>query len=544
MTPKIEEIRNLYTLVKNSANSFPERIALSEYKKEKLNSLLYSELLSAIDKKAEELYKIQIKAGSNVALAGSNSIDWVVTFFSIIKIGCVVVPIDPKMNKKGIEFILEFTNSKLFLVDNVKNFNISTKLKSLIHSMNSVEIKVQGKGSKNMQPLVLLKNIRSLKREINNDIAEILFTSGTTGTPKGVVLTQNNLLSNIKDIHSMLPLENHQKSFSILPLHHVYELTCGLLHNISRGNHTHLCSKIDITNMAKEMNQFQPTVWPVVPLILEKIYKNINKTISRSNIKMIIFKLFPKLFGLILRRKLGLKKLKVILSGGAPLNSDVETFFTNIGLPITQGYGLSEASPLISVNPMNNQKIGSVGRIISSCKVVIKNPNDKGHGLIMAKGPNIFPGYYKNKELTDEILKDGWLNTGDIGFIDEEGYLYITGREKFVIVNKGGLNIYPEEIEEFFSSSIYIKDIVVFSDDNENIIALIRPDEEFVKDKDESEIGKVIYSNCIQINKGLESYKRVKKFYLSSHDFEKTSTQKIKRSFLKNINLEDYSLAR
>jgi long-chain acyl-CoA synthetase len=162
----------------------------------------------------------------------------------------------------------------------------------------------------------------------------------------------------------------------------------------------------------------------------------------------------------------------------------------------------------------------------------------------MAKGPNIFPGYYKNKELTDEILKDGWLNTGDIGFIDEEGYLYITGREKFVIVNKGGLNIYPEEIEEFFSSSIYIKDIVVFSDDNENIIALIRPDEEFVKDKDESEIGKVIYSNCIEINKGLESYKRVKKFYLSFHDFEKTSTQKIKRSFLKNINLEDYSLAR
>ncbi|MBT3476048.1 AMP-binding protein [bacterium] len=539
-----KEVNNLYKLIKFSSEEFPSRIALSEYKNKVLNTITYSELLSAINKKSNEMKKLGLEEKSNIALSGSNSINWVITFFAIIKNGYVVVPIDPKMNKHGIEFILEFTNTRLFIVDSIKNFKTLNKFQSIIQSMDGVVIKMQDKKNKNLESMILLKNIDNAEMAIENNIVEILFTSGTTGEPKGVMLSHQNLLSNIEDIHKILPLKNYEKSFSILPLHHVYELTCSLLHNISKGNHTHFCSKIDLATMVKEMREIKPTIWPVVPLILEKIYKNIYKRTSQSRIQKFLLWISPKLFGLLLKKKLGLEKLKLLLSGGAALSPKVERLFNEIGLPITQGYGLSEASPLLSVNPLGKEKIGSVGKVISSCKVSIINPNNLGHGVIKAKGPNIFLGYYENEKGTQEVLKDGWLNTGDIGYLDNEEYLYITGREKFVIVNKSGKNIYPEEIEEFFSSSIYIKDIIVFSNDDENIIAIICPDDELIKNESKERIPKILYKNCIEINKKIESYKRIKKFYLTFEDFEKTSTQKIKRSFLKNVDLTKYILAR
>lgn len=540
----LKEIDSLYELIKFSSDKFPNRIALSEYKNKVLNTITYMELLSAIDKKSNEMKKLALSEMSNIALSGSNSINWVITFFAIISNGYVVVPIDPKMNRRGIEFILQFTNAQLFIVDNIKSFKISANFKSIMHPMDSVVIKMQDKKDKNLESMILLKNIDKTNLKMKNNLAEILFTSGTTGEPKGVMLSHQNLLSNIDDIHKILPLKNYEKSFSILPLHHVYELTCSLLHNISKGNHTHFCSKIDLTTMIKEMKEIKPTIWPVVPLILEKIYKNIYKRTSQSTIQKFLLWISPKLFGLILKRKLGLKNLKLLLSGGAALNPKVEKLFNQIGLPVTQGYGLSEASPLLSVNPLGEEKIGSVGKVISSCKISIINPNNSGHGVIKAKGPNIFLGYYQNEKGTQEVLKDGWLNTGDIGYLDNEGYLYITGREKFVIINKGGKNIYPEEIEEFFSSSIYIKDIVVFSNDDENIIAIICPDEELTNNQPKEKVPEIIYKNCIDINKRIEPYKRIKKFYLTFEDFEKTSTQKIKRSFLKNIDLTKYTLTR
>ena len=544
MKPAFDKIKSLYELVEISTEKFPDRIALSEYKNSKLITLTYLELMTCISKKANDLRNLGLKERTNIALSGSNSIEWVISFFSIIKIGCTAVPIDPKMNKQGIEFILKFTESKLFLVDKIKNFKLHQDYQSIIRSMDSAIIKIESEKNKELQSLILLKNIDNEKYEPENNIAEILFTSGTTGEPKGVVLTHKNLLSNINDIHNILPLKSYEKSFSILPLHHVYELTCSILHNLSKGNYVHFCSKIDLPTMIKEMKEIKPTIWPVVPLILEKIHNGLNKKISQSIVQRVLINIAPKLFGRVLKHKLGLDNLKLLLSGGAALNSKVESFFKKIGMPITQGYGLSEASPLISVNPLGKEKIGSVGKVIESCKIRITNLNDDGHGVIKAKGPNIFLGYYKNKKGTDEVLEDGWLNTGDIGYLDEENYLYITGRDKFVIVNKGGKNIYPEEIEEFFSSSIYIEDIVVFSNNDKDIIALIHPEEELIKTKNIEEIRKIIYQEGIEINKKLESYKRVNKFYITLDQFEKTSTQKIKRKFLKEINLERYISAR
>ena len=308
----LKEIDSLYELIKFSSDKFPNRIALSEYKNKVLNTITYMELLSAIDKKSNEMKQLGLSEKSNIALSGSNSINWVITFFAIISNGYVVVPIDPKMNKRGIEFILQFTNAQLFIVDNIKSFKISANFKSIMHPMDSVVIKMQDKKDKNLESMILLKNIDKTNLKMKNNLAEILFTSGTTGEPKGVMLSHQNLLSNIDDIHKILPLKNYEKSFSILPLHHVYELTCSLLHNISKGNHTHFCSKIDLTTMIKEMKEIKPTIWPVVPLILEKIYKNIYKRTSQSTIQKFLLWISPKLFGLILKRKLGLKNLKLL----------------------------------------------------------------------------------------------------------------------------------------------------------------------------------------------------------------------------------------
>ncbi|NSW88641.1 AMP-binding protein [bacterium] len=544
MTSEIQTLKNLYELIEISSSRFPDRVALSEYKNNQIIALTYSELLYAIEKKSNEISKLAIPKGSNIALSGANSINWVITFFSILKVGHIVVPIDSKMNQQGMEFILNFTNTQLFIVDNVSSIKISDKFKTIIQEMDHVLIKLEAEENKNLQSTILLKNVTNINEEEKNDVAQILFTSGTTGEPKGVVLTHKNILSNIKDIHEILPTKNYEKSFSILPLHHVYELTCSLLHNLSKGNSIHFCSKIDLVTMVREMKIIKPTIWPVVPLILEKIYKNINKNVSKSLIQKILLKFAPKLFGYILRKKLGLKELGLLLSGGAALNTTVEKFFKDIGMTVTQGYGLSEASPLISVNPLGNERIGSVGKIIKSCEVIIENKNSLDHGVITVKGPNIFSGYYKNKEYSNQILKNGWLNTGDIGYMDSDGYLYITGRDKFVIVNKGGKNIYPEEIEEFFSSSSFIKDIIIFSNDDENIIALIRPDDELFEKESIDTIKKIVYESCLEVNQKLEGYKRIKEIYITNKDFEKTSTQKIKRSFLKNINLSEYISAK
>ena len=501
---------NLQELLKNSAEKFGERVALSEFVNGALSEITYKTLHEYALIGANNIVKTGLQPGENIAIKGSNSISWVVRFFSILYSGCTVVPIDPKLNKKSIDFILKFTNS--YLLEDV--------------------IKEQDRDK-----------ISNLKTIDSGSVAEILFTSGTTGEPKGVMLTHKNLISNLIDINKIIYFDYPVTSFSILPLHHVYELTGGLLNNIYNGNKVHFCSKIDISTMTKEMQIVKPAIWPVVPLILEKIFKGIKSSLQKSIMRQIIFNIAPKIFGRLVRKKMGLENVKFILCGGAPLNPEIEKFLDRINIQIIQGYGLSEASPLITVNPPEKIKFGSVGKVIDSCAVEIRKKNEDGHGIIYAKGSNIFKGYYKNLESTQEVLENGWLNTGDIGYFDSDQYLYITGREKFVIVNAGGKNIYPEEIEENIKTSNLIKDVVVFSNDDKNIIAIIQPDEFIFKNTDIDELKRVISNYILDSNKNFESYKRINKVYLTNKDFNKTSTQKIKRDFLRNFNPSDYDLA-
>ena len=506
---------NLLKLLEESANNHGFQTALSEIKNNEYTEISFKELYEKSNKVSIKIKSLGITKGSNISLCGENSIDWIVAFFGILGSDCTVVPIDIKLNKRSKNFIYEFSESKILITNN-KDFHNSINKLSFDDLFDSKVSKVI--------------NINDLK----NEISLILFTSGTTGEPKGVMLSHENIMSNVDAIKEIT--DTKQSSFSILPLSHVYELTCNLLTSISIGTKVHFCSSLDSKNMFNELKMIKPNIMPVVPLILDKIKKNCLKNLSESKVNMLIFKYIPKFFGYLLRKKTGLSNLKFFFCGGAPLNIETEKFFNLLGLKIIQGYGLSETSPLVTVNPLNKSKLGSVGKVIKTCNVRIDKNNEETNGRILVKGPNVFKGYFKNEFSTNQVLKNNELDTGDIGRFDEEGYLYITGREKFIILGPSGENIYPEQIEELVDQIEFVEESLVFSKDQKKLYVLLKLYDLMTKKNTE------IKTSIEKINRELEVGKRISKIYIYNEEFPKTSTQKIKRDFLENIDLEKLEL--
>ena len=496
------------------------KTAFTQLNQGNLEKFTYFEIDRYSDNFAFKLSQIGIKQGSKIAIKAKNSVQWVVSFFSILKLGCICVPIDIKMNDFATEKIIKLSGAELLINEKNSKFEVNELNIYDFFDLSLDENHIE---------------MEKLSEECEDKIAIILYTSGTTGDPKGAMLSNKNILSNVKEISKMLQEEGKLRSFSVLPMSHVYELTCNILVSLNLTNTVHFCSGLDIKTLSKELKLIKPDIFPVVPLLLEKIYNGITKKQVKSKILQNVIKFFPKLFGYIFRKSIGLNKLKFFFCGGAPLSFEIESFFDRIGLKIIQGYGLTEASPLVSVNPLKNKKIGSVGKVINSCDLKILNQDSYGNGVIHVKGPNIFQGYYNNINATKESIVEDYLNTGDIGRKDHEGYLFISGRKKFVIIGPSGENVYPEEIEELLNNFIEVQESVIFSLDQKQISALIKLNDEY-KEISYHKIKNII--NCI--NNKIERYKRISKIYLSDMEFEKTSTQKIKRDFLKNINVSDY----
>ncbi|MGI9534048.1 MAG: AMP-binding protein, partial [Thermodesulfobacteriota bacterium] len=300
----------------------------------------------------------------------------------------------------------------------------------------------------------------------------------------------------------------------------------------------------------QDLLMVKPTIWINTPLLLEKLISRINKELSGlKGIKKLATRILPKfIINNKIKKQLGLEELRLLVSGGASLPEWVFDGFRELGITIIEGYGLSEASPIISANPVNKAKRGSVGMVIESDEVEIRDRDDENNGEIVVKGSNVMHGYYKNPEATDEVLSsDGWLRTGDIGYFDEDGYLYITGRKKSVIVTAGGKNIFPEEIEEKLTKLPIVEEALVFSPDDKEIQAIIYPNiEEYCYqsgDKNEdiknTNLYNIINQKIKDLNKELEPYKRVSKFAIKKDEFPKTTTRKIKRFLFKDIDLNN-----
>ncbi len=543
--PTVREGLGIYTIphmLAYATEKFADRTAYLMNRKDEVSELKYWQVGELVKRLARYLRELGFEKGDHIALLGENRPEWPIGYFAISWMGGVVVPLDARASLDTHRFILDFAEVKGIIVS--ENYlsdikEVQKELPNLKHIIPMGEIyEIYNKYSKGME----------MESVSPDDLLEILFTSGTTGDPKGVMLTHRNIMSNVEDIYRSIDVGPEDRTFSILPIHHSYECTAGQITPIYVGASIFFARSLKPTEMLEDLKIARPTFWLNVPLILEKLYVRIRKQIdSQTGFRKILTKLLPKkVIGRKVRERLGLDRLRYLVSGGAALPRWVSKGLEELGFPIIQGYGLSEASPLISVNPPSNPKNESVGMIIPSVDVEIRDPDGEGNGEIVAKGPNIMLGYYKNESATKETFTtDGWLLTGDVGYFDEDGYLYITGRKKFVIVTKGGKNVFPEEIEEKLTKSIYIEEALVFSPDDERILALVYPNLEEVnialrkmgKEFNDDNVWELLKREVDEVNSSLEPYKKIRHFAIIYEEFEKTTTRKIKRHLYRNINL-------
>lgn len=558
---------NISDLLLRTSKKFPARIAYRIRRGKDFEIFLWQDVFSYVKKFAYYLQASGIKKGDKIAILGENSPEWCISYLAVHWAGGVTIPLDSRAHSNEWAHILRHSESKVIFVS--KKFlpdieDIKENVPQLKEIMTPDRI-IRGDEIKKINEYPEKTNPAEIKRD---DIAVILYTSGTTGASKGVMLTNGNIISNIEGCMDMMSFTPEDRFFSVLPIHHVFEATTGFLVPLTNGCSVTFSRSLRSNEMIEDMLDTRPNFMLVVPLILEKLLSGINKKIKSAPISKKILlsvlkktarvfnpvtdggaskKLFKKL-----QSALGLDNLKYLLSGGSALPKYISEEYELLGFPILQGYGLSETSPVVSVNPAKKPKNESVGLPLKNVKVKIMEPSPDGIGEIAVIGPTVMKGYYKNETATKEVFtEDGWFLTGDLGKIDSEGYIYITGRKKSVIVTKGGENIYPEELEEKLLASPFIGEVLVMAKlhpetKTEILHAEVYPDYEYLdiyaKEKgleiSDKNLNKIIGDEIKKINNELTSYKRVSSFTIRDEEFPKTTTRKIKRYLFESGGIE------
>lgn len=491
-----------------------------------------------------------LEKGDKVALAGKNSSNWGVVWLASVSYGAVIVPILANFSADETQHIVNHSEAKLFFVSKDKNDSIDDDALSkcsYVFALENFSILYNKVDSKKelIRPIQGIDEINRMNKENlhfedvadNEDMGAIIYTSGTTGFSKGVMLPHRSLLANLIVARENLLFKEGAKVIAFLPLAHAYACSFDLVYPFTRGNHINFIERIPTPKvLLAAMKDLKPNIVLTVPLLVEKIYKKqLQPTLEQPKIKaMLKIPILNKL----VKKKILNKLIDAfggsvteLVAGGAPMNAEVEYFMKAIRFPITIGYGMTECGPLISYSRWFEHRPESSGKIVKylSAKVNSSDPA-KIPGEIMIKGEQVFLGYYKNQEATADVLRDGWLYTGDIGTIDKDNFIYIRGRSKNVILGAGGENIYPELVEQKLNNLDYISESLVL-ERNGALHALIYPDLETMDaDKiSESQISEIMERNRLEVNKVLSSFSRIAKILIVNEPFQKTPTQKIKR---------------
>ena len=497
-------------------------------------------------------------SGKRIAVIGETSVEWVASYLAILASGGVVIPMDKELDVAAIEGFLETAEAEAIVYS--KSFNAKFASLAEHHPTVRLLIPIDGtvEASERILPLgKLIESGKDTEFEITEravtDLAVMLFTSGTTGTSKCVMLCEKNIWSTVNAACETVEFYKEDTIVSVLPLHHTYELACmlsGLNYGMTVGINDSL------KNIMKNFAEYKPTGLVLVPLFVNTMYNRIidkAKKSGRYGKMKFAIKLsnFLRVFGIDLRRKFFGEVLNAfggnltkIVSGGAPLNPEMMKAFESFGVTISEGYGITECSPLISVNPYYALKSGSVGPAVPSCTVRIagENKNDKGftEGEIQVQGDNVMLGYYNNPEENEKAFtEDGWYRTGDIGYMDKDGYIYITGRLKSVIVLENGKNVFPEEMEEYLEKFEEVGEVVVVgrkAEDGETVklTAIVYPKADIYGETPDTERAyNDIHAKIIDLNRKLPSFKQIKTLEIRTEPFEKTTSRKIKRHLVK-----------
>jgi long-chain acyl-CoA synthetase len=504
------------------------------------------------------LVKLGMKPKDRVALLSHNGPGWVISYFGIILNGGIVVPIDKELKASELRHILDDSSAKFIIISS----DYLETLREVIDLLPSLErailldpfLEVKGNIIESgdhafpdmgeVEPIHidrLRQNEPFIHHQMErDDEVAIVYTSGTTGRSKGVVLTNRNIVSNIQSFVDHAGIDEEIHTLSILPINHVYEATCGILAPIYLGGTISFCESLK--KVASNIEEVRPNFVMGVPALYEKMYNRIIRGIDSNFLSRVLFrtKLLRGIVTRAIRRKLG-GDIRFI-SGGAALDPEIANGIRNLGIKIFQGYGITETSPVISFEYDGMIKEGSVGKPIPGVEVRIYDPNEEGIGEVLVKGPNVMKGYFNSPEATEGTFMDGWYCTGDLGCVDDEGFLYVKGRLRNLIVTANGKNVYPQEVEQELLKSPYIEEIMVYGKKTspfvEEVHALVYCNQDSldlyakergIEDMTVGDIEDIMRSEIKKYGKNLAEYKRVKKFRIRDEPFPKTSTRKIKR---------------
>lgn len=532
------------------------RVAMRYFEGNEFHAITYNEFYLMVAKAAAMLKKVGVGRGDKVAILSENRPGWGVAYFASLFLEAINVPLDALLKLPEWSYILQNSGAKV-IVTSSKFYHEIEPLVDKIESLKAVLCMDRINEGCYLLNGASPQPIDPPAAALDN-IASILYTSGTTGLAKGVMLSHGNITSDIHDMTQIMKLYPEDNFISILPIHHTFECTCGFLTPLSHGASITYARGLASKLIVEDIKSSQATVLLGVPLVFEKMYAAISRKVSQKPPftralfrtiygvskflkKTVNIEVGKMLFGG-LREKAGLSSIRLFVTGGAPMAPDVAEAFNIMGFRLIQGYGLTESSPVLTFNPLDAYKNASIGMALPSLKLKIDNPDASGVGELIAKGPMVMKGYYKNDKATQQTIKDGWLYTGDLAKVDNDGYYYITGRKKNLIVTPGGKNVYPEEIEIALNASPFIMESLVRGrplpgsrgDEIEAIIVVdleyfcSRAEEKGI-DINETYIEKTIKLEVAKQCEQLSDYKRVKYIMLRNEDFEKTSTRKIKR---------------
>lgn len=557
-----KEYYNLKEVLANAFENYPENIAF-KIKNHNAENITYREIkYKEFEKEINSLGTALIDMGmknKRIAVIGKNRYEWILSYVAVVNGTGIVVPLDKGLPDEEIRSSLErsktdcviFAKDYIDCMKKIKEEN-TTQIEKFIcmDELSEAEKKegfsYLGDLLENGKKLLEAGNKEFVNAEIdNNKMSVILFTSGTTSKSKAVALSHRNIASNIEAMNKVEGIRSTDVNMAFLPLHHTFGCT-GILLFLNHGCTNVFCD--GIRHIQSNLKEYKVSVFVCVPLLIEAMYKKIEKEIEKKG-KTKLIKVATGVSNSLLKVGIDVRRnlfkyiinnlggnLRLIISGASALDKKVAKAFNDFGILTIQGYGLTETSPVLAAENENCIKYGSIGLSMPGVTLKIDNPNEQGIGELIAKGPNVMLGYYENQEATDEVIKDGWFHTGDLARQDKDGYFFITGRMKNVIVLKNGKNIYPEELETLIGKLPYVEESMVFGypkDDDLVVSVKIVYNKDYVKqnfgDISEEELYNKIWTDVKQINQELTNYKHIKKLIISDEPMIKTTTAKIKR---------------